>query len=187
MLPHKLLHPSQTRWLSLESVVKRLISQYNALVLYFTQESYEDSLQGGVILEKLRKPELKLFLEFLAYVLPLFNKLNVLMQSEKPQIHKLYKEVTNILKTFLDCFIKPNILKNAIYDIEYRNPQNFLDINDMYFGSAISASQADKSILKAVKIKCLDFYIESVKQILKRFPIKNSIIEKLQFLDPQII
>ncbi|XP_022161704.1 uncharacterized protein LOC111027613 [Myzus persicae] len=33
--PHKLLHPSQTRWLSLHSSVKRTIEQYQALKLYF--------------------------------------------------------------------------------------------------------------------------------------------------------
>jgi hypothetical protein len=32
--PHKLLQPSHTRWLSLHSVVKRILEQYNALVLY---------------------------------------------------------------------------------------------------------------------------------------------------------
>lgn len=33
--PHKLLHPSQTRWLSLISSINRIIEQYQALKLYF--------------------------------------------------------------------------------------------------------------------------------------------------------
>lgn len=33
--PHKILHPSQTRWLSLHSVVKRLLEQLPALKLFF--------------------------------------------------------------------------------------------------------------------------------------------------------
>ena len=32
--PHKLLHPSQTRWLFLEMVVSRLLEQYETLKLY---------------------------------------------------------------------------------------------------------------------------------------------------------
>jgi len=40
--PHKTLHPAQTRWLSLLSVVERLILQFPALKLYFTQATLED-------------------------------------------------------------------------------------------------------------------------------------------------
>ncbi|CAH1953952.1 unnamed protein product [Acanthoscelides obtectus] len=55
VLPHKILHPSQTKWLSLELVIKILISQYNALTLYFTEQAYEGVLQADNILEKLKK------------------------------------------------------------------------------------------------------------------------------------
>jgi hypothetical protein len=33
--PHRMLHPSQTRWLSMEAVVKRILEQYEALKFYF--------------------------------------------------------------------------------------------------------------------------------------------------------
>lgn len=33
--PHKLLKPSQTRWLSLNAVVNRIIEQWNSLILFF--------------------------------------------------------------------------------------------------------------------------------------------------------
>jgi hypothetical protein len=36
---HKLLHPSQTRWLSLVMVVNRLLEQRDALKLYFQEEA----------------------------------------------------------------------------------------------------------------------------------------------------
>lgn len=57
----------------------------------------------------------------------------------------------------------------------------------MYFGASINSSQVDKNVLHSVKIKCLDFYIESTKQILLRLPLKDSIIEKIQFIDPKIV
>lgn len=188
VLPHKILHPSQTTWLSLESVIRRLISQYNALTLYFTEEAYEGVLQADIILEKLKKPETKLYLEFLAYILPLFNQPNLLMQSEKPQLHKIYEEVACVLKTLMDCFIKKYILENTmVYDIDPKNPRNCLSIDDIYFGASITISKIDKNFLNAVKVKCLDFYVEGTKQILLRFPLKNSVIEKLKFLDPMCV
>lgn len=41
------------------------------------------------ILEKLKNPLFKLYLQFLEFTLPLFNDLNREMQSEKPKIHVL--------------------------------------------------------------------------------------------------
>lgn len=42
--PHKMLHPSQTRWLSLGIVVKRILEQYHALLLYFTGTFLEENV-----------------------------------------------------------------------------------------------------------------------------------------------
>ena len=42
--PHKMLHPSQTRWLSLHGVVKRLLEQLPALKLFFTIAVLENRL-----------------------------------------------------------------------------------------------------------------------------------------------
>lgn len=41
---HKILHPSQTRWLSLNEVVKRIIEQWDSLKLYFTSVWMGDRL-----------------------------------------------------------------------------------------------------------------------------------------------
>lgn len=82
--PLKILHPSATRWLSLESVVKRLLSQFNALTRFFTDQSYRNVLEASLILNIMQKPETKLYLEFLSYILPFFIRLNRVMQSEKP-------------------------------------------------------------------------------------------------------
>lgn len=39
-----MLHPSQTRWLSLGIVVKRILEQYQALLLYFTGTFLEENV-----------------------------------------------------------------------------------------------------------------------------------------------
>lgn len=84
--PHTLLHPSQTRWLSLEAVVSRLLEQYDALQLHFTGVALSDRiLAAESILDKLRDPANKLYLQFLEFILPLFNDLNKKMQSQGPR------------------------------------------------------------------------------------------------------
>jgi hypothetical protein len=72
--------------------------------------------------------------------------------------------------------------KTSVYDIDFKNPRIFLSIEEMYFGAYIQTIQAEPQILHEVKIKCLHFYIESISQILSRFPLKNSVFSKLEFL-----
>jgi hypothetical protein len=59
--PLQILHPAATRWLSLKSVVKRLLSQYNTLTLFFTDQAYKNILEATLILNIMQKPETKLF------------------------------------------------------------------------------------------------------------------------------
>ncbi|VEN59042.1 unnamed protein product [Callosobruchus maculatus] len=82
--PHKLLRLSQTRWLSLEAVVKRILEKWQALKLYFTSEVIEekDFMRPRQILDKFERPETEIYLSFLCYILPLINKLNLEFQSE---------------------------------------------------------------------------------------------------------
>lgn len=86
------------------------------------------------------------------------------MQSESPKIYVLYDEVSDTIKSILRCYIKDGILNQKnLSEIDYRNPRNFEIIDNIYFGAVISTSNASQATLTEVKIKCLHFYIESVK------------------------
>lgn len=75
--PHKMLHPSQTRWLSLHMVVARLLEQYEALKLYFTDAVLSERIIAcETILQRLKDPTTKLYLQFLDFILPMFNTIN---------------------------------------------------------------------------------------------------------------
>lgn len=41
---HQILHPSQTRWLSVHSVVVRIVEQYSPLQLFFTDADGDDEM-----------------------------------------------------------------------------------------------------------------------------------------------
>ena len=45
--PHKILKPSQTRWLSLTEVVKRISAQWEALRLFFTDQWIDARLNAA--------------------------------------------------------------------------------------------------------------------------------------------
>ncbi|XP_063236058.1 general transcription factor II-I repeat domain-containing protein 2A-like [Bacillus rossius redtenbacheri] len=83
--PHKLLHPAQTRWLSLLPVVKRILEQYQALILFFQDVALSEQIPAAQnILTLLRNPICKLYLQFLEFILSQFEDLNKKMHSEKP-------------------------------------------------------------------------------------------------------
>ena len=192
--PHKILHPSQTRWLSLHSVVKRLLEQLPALKLFFTQAVMEDRLEAAqLILQKLNDPVSKLYLEFLDHVLPFFTDLNKEMQAEDPKIYVLSSRVSAVLATILDCYLKPSYLKSTVITkVKIRDPANFLPLQEIYLGGRVTASlQSCHNIMKQdldnFRLRCLDFYIESASQILQRFNLSDPLLESLKALDPQCI
>lgn len=63
--PHKLLRPTQPRWLSLHAGVARVLEQYDALTAYFAAAASTKRLLGpATIHERLEDPINKLVLEF---------------------------------------------------------------------------------------------------------------------------
>ncbi len=97
-------------------VVSKLLEQYNALNLYFISAVLDDKLVAAdTILQRLSNAITKLYLLFLDFVLPVFNKVNKLMQSESTQIHVSYMSVASTLRTLLSCYMKKELpFKNTI-------------------------------------------------------------------------
>lgn len=94
------------------------------------------------------------------------------MQSKRFIIHAIYKEGTNVVKPVMANSIKEDILNTMVYDVDFRNHQNFVEMENMYFGAIINCRSCAPTIL-TIKSSCLAFDIESVKQILLRFPLSK--------------
>jgi hypothetical protein len=190
---HKFLHPSQTRWLSVKFLVSRILQQYSPLQLYFRDTAAKgDVLAADYILKKLNDPTSKLFLQFLDFVLDFFNDLNREMQSESPKLHTVYKNISNVLKTIFDCFIKRDyLLSTPLEEIDFKTPTNYIVIEEVYFGVKVSQTIADGNFsakqLHYFRDRCLQFYVEACSQITKRFPLKDNFLKSLEFLDPEIV
>ncbi|KAJ4426947.1 hypothetical protein ANN_26746 [Periplaneta americana] len=150
-------------------------------------------LASDLILQKLNDPTTKLYLQFLDFILPLFNSLNIKMQSETPQIHTLYRDVEGTFRTILDCYMKEGYLeKTPLKDVEYRNPSYFKSLDDIYFGAKVALNiQRNTDIraeqVKGFKVRCLDFFIEGAQQLFKRFSFGDTVIKDLEALDPNCV
>ena len=115
--PHKLLKAGQTRWLSLEICVNRLLEQYEALLSYFRSSS-ENLATVRRITQSLENPLSRLFLMFLSDALPVINIFNKMMQQQSPALHSLKQEVHSFLKKLILRFMKPKVLQVPLRDID---------------------------------------------------------------------
>lgn len=189
--PKKILHPCQTRWLSLEVVVVRLLELYEPLKIYFSFAANIDNIDTAkIILSNLNSIN-KIYLSFLKYILGIINNINKMFQSETTEIQNLYNEMQNLLKTIMSNFLKTNLLKTEnFFLINYKDKNNFLDIEEIYLGvyvrDVLSDSQINENDKHDVIINCINFYIELCEQILKRFEFENK-FKALNLINPNYI
>ncbi|XP_030756273.1 uncharacterized protein LOC115888841 [Sitophilus oryzae] len=192
--PHKMLQPSQTRWLSLVAVVKRVLEQWDALKLFFQNEVIEDPRNelAKLINEKMQNIFCKLYLQFLDFILPYATDLNKEMQSEKPKICKLYCSIETVYKVVLQFFIKDAVYeknRDVFYKIDIYNPHNLKSIDDVDLGATVMVyilrhPDVPTSELNKFKLSCLAFYQELMQQISDRFPFENNKLKYLSSLIP---
>jgi len=73
--PHKILKPAQTRWLSLQMCVSRILEQWDALELFFADAAErERQVAAENVASTLKNPIVKLYFQFLDYVLHVFQE-----------------------------------------------------------------------------------------------------------------
>lgn len=190
--PHKILSPLETRWLSKQQVVDRILEQYDALLLYFTNAAFEEqSAKIDNILAALKNKVNKMYLYFLSYVLKIINNINIEFQSEKRRLHQLLPRVSLTFKQILKNFLKLDVCNSPeINKINHKDPSNFLPLENMYFGykaqEIIDQHQIDSHELHNFRLKCLNFYIDLSSQIKDRFPFGNELYQQLTWFDPRI-
>ncbi len=193
--PHKLLKPSQTRWLSLEQCVVRVVEQWPALEAYFQEASETHRLVSACnTYAALKKPIVKLYYHFLKFVLPKFTHFNKLFQSETPNLHFLTSYLASTYKAFLSCYLSSTYIRSMSLDkLDPESQRNFLPLTSMSMGEDVSKflmtplSTAMKEEVKGFLQSVQAFYIEAARQIKMRFPIDDDILKSLTILNPSTI
>ena len=190
--PHKLLKLSQTRWLSLESCVTRILEQWEALRLYFISfvaEKKDPSYTTESILNGLNNKFVLSQLEFLSAQLKRIKEFNTKFQTAEPMLHHLREEVRKLLRDVLSDFIVLDVVrKEDPFIIDVDRVENRVPLQDVYVGilatTTLNELRYDPSSVLCVKQACQDFLIELIKQIRSRFDMKTPIFRLVEFLIP---
>ena len=193
---HALLYPSATRWLAFEAVSQRLVEQWTALTLFFTEPAIAGRDQTAVKLyAALTDPKVKLYYLFLNYVLPIVNRLNVEFQSTEVKVHKLLRSVGDTLTELARNYIKDELLAiRSVFEIDFSNPRNFRTMEtEMHFGAEfelfaidqIDSRKLQERQLATAKKHCLAFYIKLFSEIKRRVNSEDPLLRMLDWLSPE--
>lgn len=190
--PHRILRPSQTRWLSLQLVVDRILEQWAALKLFFTNEALAENIKKAKdILTALNNHTFKLYFSFLSYILDIVNKINLELQSEGFKMHVLLSRITDLYKTILRNFMNHVYINERPLNQFSFHPSNYLPLNDIYVGANCEIIIVENHIpdneLKQFKISCLNFYVELCSEIKKRFKFNDPVLAFAKNLDPKVV
>lgn len=188
--PHSILHPSQTRWLSLEPVINRILDQWEALRLYFT-DSYLDQklLSTEHIYISLNDKFMKLYYYFLAWILPKFNEFNRYFQSQKVVISDLHDKIRCLYQEILLSFLKRNyVMTNDLNKLRPDNGENHLPDSQLYSGAQvlkhINAPELSNKIeqKKQFFMKCRQFLQTAALELKKRYDMEDPVLSNLSSL-----
>lgn len=191
--PLKMLHPSQTRWLSLIAVVERILDQWEALRLFFTKTWLEEKLIATeVVFNNLSNPFMKMYFNFLVWILPKFTEFNKFFQSESVVIPLLNDKIQAIYTDFLLCFLDRNyVLNNDLDKVDYEKNDKWLRNEQIYLGVRVM-TDLSKPEIKCNKAELNEFYdrvkkflLVSVREIKKRFEMNDPVLTKLHALQIQ--
>lgn len=191
---HKLLHPSQTRWLSLQLVVHRLLEQWDALVLYFNDKVLTERLTTvNLIHSSLNDPLIKLIFLFLDWILPKFTSLNSFFQSSNVVITQLHDKMIVTYKDILLSYMNQNYINTTdVKDIDPNIFDHFLLKAQMYFGIKV-LQELQKPLIFKNNALLDDFYSRiqnflkiACLQIKKKYNFSDPVMPTIKLIDPRI-
>ncbi|CAG5029609.1 unnamed protein product [Parnassius apollo] len=190
--PHKILHPSQTRWLSLVVVVDRLLEQWDALKLFFTDCWLNERLVSTeLIFNSLNDPFMQLYYLFLSWILPKFTNFNKLFQSEKVVITCLNEKVREMYKDILLCILdRDYVNKTELSTIDIERQEKWLKDDQIYLGIRVMNKITQPEFRRQIPAtkeffhRCRHFLVTSAKEIKKRYNLDDPILSKIDCIEP---
>ncbi len=196
----QILKHCPTRWLSLEKVVIRTLSQLKALKSYFA--SHTDVEKPGKVKsihDRLHDPLTELVLNFLKFVLPQVNKFNTIFQSDRCVIGDLLPEMDRVLRAFLVKFVQMEHVKACknLQELDFadRELQHGSDRIAVGMPTRTILAQADEEGEENPTITPIQqerfftsvraFYEAAVRKMVAKFPFDDPILADLAVLDPR--
>ena len=141
------ISPGQTRWLTMEYAVRRVLEQFDALLHYFRELCKTNkTVTNDVILGALEEPTTIIYLHFLSFTLNQFNEFNTVFQSETPLLHEIRNRLEELIKLCANAFMENEYVSDTDpLTIDPLLEDKYLPLHEVYLGK--------------FSLKCSIFYI----------------------------
>ncbi|RXG59361.1 hypothetical protein Avbf_12032 [Armadillidium vulgare] len=190
---HQILGVGITRWLSFFPAVQRILKQWDALLLFFTDMcSGERTHAAEQIYQTLSDPFMKLYYEFLEWILPKVTIMNELFQSSRVIVTSLHEKMEESYREILNAYMSPEyVAKTKIEDIQPKFEEKYLPLANVYLGVKVNIGLrnsdviAKPDLIHCFKLRCRDYLIHLCIGISDRFPFGDKLLVSLQVLHPK--
>uniref|UniRef100_A0A8D8SK92 Uncharacterized protein n=1 Tax=Cacopsylla melanoneura TaxID=428564 RepID=A0A8D8SK92_9HEMI len=176
---------------SIAQVIERIVENWDALLSYFSLAAVEEKEEKAeTILQTMRNPVFKAYFLFLNFFLPSVDNLFQETQSKSTCLPALLTCVADQLKTILKHYMQPNYVdETPISSFSPEDNRYVLPLDEIYFGTDVTCLklQLDPIFYNDIQdfqIRCLNFYVEFCKQLLKRVDFSDPVLNNLLMLNP---
>ncbi len=124
-----------TRWLSLETAVRRNLDMYPALKSFFLSNS-ENALRFKRLKKLFSDPMVEVYHMFYQAILPTFSVANKFLQREDPCIYAAHGHLTGFARRVLGKFVQVSTIKAAttVENVDYIDQSQQLNDRQLFVG-----------------------------------------------------
>ena len=202
---HYLLRHCESRWLSIEKVLVRVIEQFANIRTYFLDElpkKKEFKGEKGIgntkryqrIAECLKDSSLQSFMAFVVFVAQDFKKFLVPLQTNAPMIHVLHSMEVKLLHALMNKFIDAKYIQDKATKNTFTASQLIkVDIADkknhvakVQVGAKATSLMRNLDALEKKKTVAImvNFLEACTKYLLKNLPLDDSVLKSAKCLHP---
>lgn len=180
--PLKIVQACQTRWLSIESAVSRIYTQWLELKTHFSIAKVHERCHTAELLHSMYANEMNYtYISFLYPILIEINRVNKMFESKDIDHTKLCEELTNLI----DMLVSKVTLPTNKVDIFSQNIRDFLDKN-CYLGYRFEKEiheMREKGLPRddeeMIRHRCITFIVSLVEEIKNRLPENLTLMKKI--------
>lgn len=185
--PLKILKACDTRWLSIEPAIVRILSQWEELKVHFF--TTKDSCYTAEMLYAMYSDDQnRLYVTFLRSLLGEVQETVKIFESEKANVVQLLGSLMALLRSVCQRIILPTAATTDkdylnIKIKEHLNPVTYLGY---LFESQIQKLPASHNVnIAVVRSRCIDFNVKLGEEIQKRLPTNYEALEKMALLSEE--
>lgn len=184
--PLKIVQSSNTRWMSIETAVNRILEQWVELELHFAMVKQTEKCYMAEQLHLMYQDKTNLcYLYFLSSVLTPLQKVNKLFESNDVDITKILSSLMNLLKSLMSIIVpaRPDfdVLKSNIHD--YIIPQPYLGYRcEEEIKKMKNSNVLNSTMESSLRNRCINFLTHLLEELRARLPNNISILEKIELL-----